>query len=164
MKKTTLLLLGIILLTSIYAQPCGAHPEASGKMMLKKERDKEKREQMMLMKLTEKLELTAEQSDLFLPRFREHREKMKAVQKELKEVNKSIHEKIKDDEEISDGDLRNLITATEALHAQKVEEKKRFISSMDRILNNTQIAKLLLADKQKKAKRLKEHRKKLRSK
>jgi len=161
MKTTTLALLGVMLFSILYAQSRGARfpdeRKPSGKMMIQKQIDMEQ-------KIIEKLELTKKQSEKFLPLFREHREKREEMRKELMEIKREMREKIREGEEISDRDLRNLITNTQAFHTQKVEDKKQFISSLSGILNNTQVAKLLLADKQKKAKCLKAHRKKLRNK
>ena len=151
MKKTTLVLTGIILVSSIYAQP-GArrNPKANcgpDKMMMDRGERGENREEMMAFKLTERLELTSEQADKFFPRFREHREEMKAIGKEVAEARDGIRDKLKDDKEISDSELNKVLNKVNSLHIEKDEARFKFINSLDDILDNNQIAIFAMAPK-----------------
>ncbi len=161
MKKTTMLLIGIFLVSSIYAQPgarrsqranCG--PNKMG-MMNKGDRDRgENRGQMMAFRLTERLELTSEQAEKFFPRFREHREEMKKLSEQIGDNKKVLREKIKDGKEISDTELSKVLTKVNTLHNQRDGAKYQFINSLGDILDNTQIAKLAMVQNHSKSEKM----------
>jgi len=152
MKKTTLLLIGIILVSSVLAQPGACRDpkmmHRPNKMaMMDREHRGENREQMMVFRLTEHLELTAEQAEKFFPVMREHRAIMDKIDEEIFEANKVLRDKIKDEKEISDAELNNVLTKVDILRDKKSDARKKFIYSLDEVLDNTQIAKLAMAPK-----------------
>jgi len=151
MKKTTMLLIVILLVSSIYAQPGARHsprakcgPKKMG-MMNKGDRDRgENREQMMAFRMTERLELTSEQAEKFFPKMREHREVVNKINDELFEATKDLRDKINDDKEISDAELKKVLSQMADIKNKRSNEKDRFINSLDGILDNTQFAKLAM--------------------
>ncbi len=152
MKRTTILLIGLFLISSIFAQP-GArrnpHNEYQfDRMMMKRGERSENREQMMIYRLTKHLELTTEQAEKFFPKMREHREIMDKMNVEIFETSKVLRDKIKDEKEISDAELKDVLKKVDILHGKKSAERNKFINSMDNILDNTQIVKLALAPQQ----------------
>ncbi len=115
----------------------------------------ERMEMMMTWKLTEELELTPEQADKFFPRMRAHRENLENINNELKEAAKDIHRKLEDDKEISDNEFNKMFEMIIELERQKIDEKTRFITELNGILDNTQRVKLTMF-KNKFAKEMKE--------
>lgn len=152
MKKTTMLLIGILLVSSIYAQPrarCGSKMmhKHNNMAMMDKENRGENREQMMAFRLTERLELTSEQAEKFFPKMREHREIIDSINDELFEAKEDLRDKINSDKEISDSELKMLLSLSTDMKDKRSNEKDRFIDSLDGILDNTQIAKLAMTPK-----------------
>lgn len=152
MKKTTILLISIIIVSNTFAQsraqcsPRTMHrPNKIG--MIERERRGENREQMMAWKITKHLELTTEQADKFFPRMREHREIMKKINNEIVEVKIVLQNKIYDNKEVSDADLKNILTKVNDLQDTKANSRDQFIRSLDDVLDNTQIAKLAMVPK-----------------
>jgi len=151
MKKITSVILGLILVTAVFAQPGqGRGPKGDcqpGNRMEQRGMRGENRDEMMAFMLSDRLDLTTEQADRFFPRFREHQDKMEALREEVREVNKDIFDKIKDDEEISDSELSKALKNMQNLKDKQESEREKFIEGLDDILNNNQIAKLALAPK-----------------
>lgn len=151
MRKITTVVLGLILVTAVFAQPGqGREPKGDcqpGSRMVEKELRGENRDEMMAFRLSDRLDLTTEQADKFFPRFREHQETMKALREEVREGNKDIIDKIKDDKEISDAELNKALKSIQSLKDKRKSEREKFIESLDDILDNNQIAKLALAPK-----------------
>lgn len=107
----------------------------------------ENREQMMVFRLTEHLELTTEQAEKFFPVMREHREIMDKIDEEIFETSKVLKDKIKDEKEISDAELKNVLTKVSVLQDKKSVARNQFINSLNNVLDNTQIAKLIMSSK-----------------
>jgi hypothetical protein len=104
----------------------------------------ERMEMMMTWKLTEELELTPEQADKFFPRMRTHRENLENIDAELKEAAKDVRRKIEDEKEISDSEFNKMFEKVTDLERQKIDEKTRFMSELNGILDNTQRVKLTM--------------------
>ena len=150
MKKTTILLIGLFLVSSVFAQPracCNKKMmHKPNKMaMMNSEDIGENREQMMVFRLTEHLELTTEQAEKFFPVMREHRMIMDKIYEEIFETSKVLKDKIKDEKEISDAELKNVLTKVSVLQDKKSVARNQFINSLNNVLDNTQIAKLAMA-------------------
>ena len=83
MKKITTVVLGLILVTAVFAQPGqGRGPQGDcqpGSRMEERGLRDENRDEMMAFMLSDRLDLTTEQADQFFPRFREHQETMEAI-------------------------------------------------------------------------------------
>ena len=104
----------------------------------------ERMEMIMVWKLTEDLKLTPEQADKFFPRMRAHRENLENIDTELKEAAKDIRRKVEDDKEISDSEFNKMFERTIDLERQKIDEKTRFMSELNGILDNIQRVKLTM--------------------
>lgn len=155
MKKTTILIITLIFVSSIMAQPrgynkarmqhksfcaigmMGSGPQGFGQ-------HSERMEMMMTWRLTEELELTPEQADKFFPRMKAHRDNIENINTEMKETVKEIRRKVEDDKEISDSEFNKMFSKVIVLEKQKVDEKARFMTEMNGILDNTQRVKLSL--------------------
>lgn len=151
MKKITTIVLGLIFVTAVFAQPRqGRGPQGDcqpGMRMEERGIRGENRKEMMAFMLSGRLDLSTEQADKFFPRFREHQEIMEALRDEVREVNRDIFDKIKDDEEISDAELSKALKNIQNLKDKQEIERENFIEGLDDILDNNQIAKLALAPK-----------------
>ena len=155
MKKTIIVLLATVMISSLMAQPRAhqkprmpyksfgaigmAHPGPQGFRQ-----PSERMEMMMTWKLTEELELTPEQADKFFPRMKVHRENLESIDAELKEAAKDIRRKVEDGKEISDSDFNKMFEKATDLERQKIDERIRFMSELNGILDNTQRVKLTM--------------------
>ncbi len=155
MKKTTLLILSLVFVSLIMAQPRGYKkarmPNKSfGTIGMRNQgpqefgQHSERMEMMITWRLTEELELTPEQADKFFPRMKAHRDNMENIEAEIRETVKDIRRKVKDSKEISDSEFNKMFGKVTALEKQKVDEKTRFITELKGILDNTQRVKLAM--------------------
>ncbi len=155
MKKITILMLSLIFVSTMIAQPRNhktmymphksfgaigmAHPGPQGFGQ-----PSARMEMMMTWKLTEELDLTPEQADKFFPRMKVHRENLENIDAELKEGAKDIHRKVEDGKEISDNEFDKMFEKATDLERQKLDERTRFMTEMNGILDNTQRVKLTM--------------------
>jgi len=155
MKKTTVLILTLIFVSSIMAQPRGHHkPRMMNKSFcaigMRNQgpqgfgQHSERMEMMMTWKLTEELELTPEQADKFFPRMKAHRDNIEKINAKILETVKDIRRKVEDGKEISDSEFNKMFGEVTVLEKQKVDEKTRFITELNGILDNTQRVKLTM--------------------
>ena len=155
MKKTIIVILATVMISSLMAQPRAhqklrmphksfgaigmAHPGPQGFGQ-----PSERMEMMMTWKLTEELELTPEQADKFFPRMKVHRDNMEKIDDEIRNVVKDLREKVKDEKDISDSEFSTTIQKVSTLEKQKIDEKNRFMTEMKGVLENSQRAKLAM--------------------
>ena len=158
MKKTIIVILATVMISSLVAQPRAnrlprthrpmgvvgmkhnmAHPGPQGFGQ-----PSERMEMMMTWKLTEELDLTPEQADKFFPRMKVHRENLENIDAELRDAGKDIRTKIEDVKEISDNEFDKMFEKVTELEIQKIDEKIRFMSELNGILDNTQRVKLTM--------------------
>jgi len=158
MKKTIIVILATVMISSLIAQPRAnrlprtnrpmgvvgmkhnmAHPGPQGFGQ-----PSERMEMMMTWKLTEELELTPEQADKFFPRMKVHREEMEKIDNQIREITMDIRDDVRDEKEISDNDFNEMFEKITELEKQKIDEKTRFISELNGILDNTQRVKLTM--------------------
>ncbi len=155
MKKTTLLIIALVFVSSIMAQPRGHNKprmlhKSFGVVGMRNQgpqgfgQHSERMEMMITWRLTEELELTPEQADKFFPRMKAHRENMESIEIEIRETVKDIRRNVKDSKEISDSEFNKMFGKVTALEKQKVDEKTRFITELNGILDNTQRVKLTM--------------------
>ena len=69
----------------------------------------ERMESMVIWRLTDHLELSSEQAEKFFPRFREHREDIKQLGKDEREIYESIRDQMDDDKKLSKADVKQTI-------------------------------------------------------
>ncbi len=155
MKKVTIVILATIMISSLMAQPRAHHkPKLShrsfGAIAMAHPgpqgfgQPSERMEMMMTWKLTEELNLTPEQADKFFPRMKVHRENLENIDAELRDAAKDIRRKIEDGKEISNNEFDKMFEKVTELEIQKIDEKIRFMSELNGILDNTQRAQLTM--------------------
>jgi hypothetical protein len=98
----------------------------------------------MAWRLTEELELSPEQADKFFPRMKAHRDNMESIETEIRATVKNVRRKIEDGKDVSDSEFNKMFGKVTALEKQKVDEKTRFITELNGILDNTQRVKLAM--------------------
>ena len=102
----------------------------------------ERRESMVIWRLTEDLDLSSQQAEKFFPRFREHREKLDKIGKEERKSLMEIRFKIRDNEEISKSEMERTIKNVAELRKDRVDLETKFILGMEDILDPNQMVKL----------------------
>ncbi len=152
MKKLTLLLISILFISTVFAQPRRQHNTRGQKRtlgaismrnnMLKPAQRSEKMEMMMAFRLTEELDLTPEQADQFFPRMKVHRENMDKIDASIKVIVKDANSKTKSDYLLSDKEFKSFFNKITDLELEKVKERTRFITELDGTLDNNQLFKL----------------------
>lgn len=159
MKKITILLISIVFISAVFAQPRKSgnrtRKPQSVRMMPKhraqlpvdgihKGQRGEKMEMMMAMKLTEELNLTPEQGDKFFPRMKEHREKMNKIDAKMKSMVKEMRGTLKDEKIFSDKEFKSFFEEVNKLENKKLEERTRFLTDLDGTLDNYQRIKMVI--------------------
>ena len=102
----------------------------------------ERRESMVIWRLTEDLDLSSEQAEKFFPRFREHREQLDEIGKDERKSLMDVRYKIRDQEELSKSEMERTIKKVSALRKERVDLETEFILGMDDILTPNQMVKL----------------------
>ena len=102
----------------------------------------EKRESMVIWRLTEDLDLSSQQAEKFFPRFREHREKLEKIGKDERKSLMEIRFKIRDNDEISKSEMERTIKNVSELRKDRVDLETKFILGMEDILDPNQMVKL----------------------
>ena len=102
----------------------------------------ERRESMVIWRLTEDLGLSSEQAEKFFPRFREHREQLDEIGKDERKSLMDVRFKIRDQEELSKSEMERTIKKVSALRKDRVDLETKFILGMDDILTPNQMVKL----------------------
>ena len=103
---------------------------------------KDRRESMVIWRLTEELDLSSEQAEKFFPRFREHREKLDEIAKNERKILMDVRLKIRDNIEISESEMKKTIKTVAEIRKDRVDLESKFILKMDDILNPSQMIKL----------------------
>jgi hypothetical protein len=153
MKKTTIIIIGILLISTVFAQS-----HKGGKNMGKPRMERrtplqhgeignpkhsERMEKMMAFKLTEDLDLTSEQAEKFFPMLKEHREIMDKIDSEIFEVTKDFQDDVKDGKKLSDKKIDEIFDKVHSLERKKIDEKARYHKSLKGVLENSQRVKLM---------------------
>ena len=73
-----------------------------------------------------------------------HRNNIESIETEMRETVKDIRRKVEDGKDISDSEFNKMFNKVTALEKQKVDEKTRFITELNGILDNTQRVKLTM--------------------
>ena len=107
-------------------------------------RGKEKREMMMMFRLTEELNLTSEQGEKFFPRFREHRKAMDKIRVEMKSSGESIKIKLEKNETLDKGDIKKAVNQIRNSKKAQADLEAEFVLDMGKVLSPEQQAKLAM--------------------
>ena len=102
----------------------------------------ERRESMVIWRLTEDLDLSSEQAEKFFPRFREHRGAINEFNKDERKILMDVRVKIRDEEEISMSEMERTLKKVAELRKDRVDLEHKFILGMGDILNPNQMVKL----------------------
>ena len=102
----------------------------------------ERRESMVIWRLTEDLDLSSEQAEKFFPRFRQHRIRLDEFNKDERKILMDVRVKIRDEEEISKSEMERTIKKVAELRKDRVDLEHKFILGMGDILNPNQMVKL----------------------
>ena len=102
----------------------------------------ERRESMVIWRLTEDLDLSSEQAEKFFPRFREHRVRLDEFNKDERKILMDVRVKIRDKEEISKSEMERTLKKVAELRKDRVDLEYKFILGMGDILNPNQMVKL----------------------
>lgn len=138
MKKITIFITSLWVFGSLgWAQPGFGNPMGD-----RIKPNKEKREMMMMFRLTEELDLTTKQGEKFFPRYREHREALEAIRKEIKAVGEPMKAKLDNKDNIDKGDIKKAVKQINDLKKKQADIEAEFILKMDDILSPEQQVKL----------------------
>ena len=159
MKKITLLLISIVFISAVFAQPrkggnrnrrpqsVRMTPKHRAQLPMdgiRKGEHSGKMEMMMAMKLTEELNLTPEQGEKFFPRMKAHRDKMDKIDVKMRSMAKEMRGRLKDDNILSDKEFNSFFDEVTKIENKKVEERTRFLTELDGTLDNNQRLKLAM--------------------
>ncbi len=102
----------------------------------------DRRESMVIWRLTEDLGLSSDQAEKFFPRFREHRNMLDELSKDERKILMDVRIKIRDEEELSKSEMEKTIKKVAELRKDRVDLEHKFILGMGDILNPNQMVKL----------------------
>ena len=102
----------------------------------------ERRESMVIWRLTEDLDLSPEQAEKFFPRFREHRANLDEYNKDERKMLMDVRIKIRDGKELSKSEMEKTIKKVAELRKDRVDLEYKFILGMGDVLNPNQMVKL----------------------
>ena len=141
MKRIKYIMIVMISLSFAVAQPMVMmnlpHPQMQEGPM------HDRMEMMMTWKLTNDLDLTPEQAEKFFPRMKEHRSNLEEIDKEIISLYKDIYRNVEDGKEITDEEFIEFISENNKLEKSKIDERRRFFTELEEILDNSQRIKLV---------------------
>ena len=118
------------------------HPDefkqSSDRLNLKKQR----MDNMMIWRLTDKLELTIEQSESFFPQYRKFREDIKIINNDERKIGDKVDKDLDDNRTFSKTGVKNIQERYFELQKLKMDKRKDFLVSVENILSPKQIAVL----------------------
>jgi len=132
MKLTKVVLIGILLSISLFAQ----------RDRRMEDRNREKRSGRMEMyaiwKLTENLNLDEKQAEIFFPKLNSHKAKMEKMGKERRDIWEDIVLKAKKGEKVTDKELETARNKSKALEKKVTAEREKFADGLSGVLSNEQ--------------------------
>ena len=99
----------------------------------------ERKETMIIWKLTEELELTSEQAEKFFPKHREHRADIEKLKERIEKLGEENWEKF---DKISSNEITRIIKERQDLKKKIIDMETEFIFSMENLLNSKQLVLL----------------------
>lgn len=130
-----------LFLTSLYSQEHRSHDHPD-EFTMPKGHNREKMENMMVWKLTDRLELTTEQAEKFFPEFRIHRNKHRSIMDKKMQIGEKIAKDIKKNKKMTTSEVNKIIEEDFDLEKEKNESRKDFLLKMGKVLTPNQIALL----------------------
>ena len=123
----------------------------------------ERKETMIIWKLTEELELTSEQAEKFFPKHREHREHIEEFREKIENLSEENWENY---DNMNSKEITNIIKERQDLKKKIIDIETEFIFSMENFLTPKQLALLatfksrMMMDMKSDLKEKKKHKKK----
>ena len=105
----------------------------------KNDEDRGRMEMYAIWKLTETLNLTEKQAEVFFPKLNAHKEKMKGMQRDRRGNWKDIVDKAKKGDAITDKELKEVLNKDRSFDKKVIAEKEKFVDGLNDVLNNDQI-------------------------
>ena len=96
-------------------------------------------EMYAIWKLTETLNLTEKQAEVFFPKLNTYKDKMKGIQRDRKGNWKDIVDKAKKGGAITDKELQEVLNKDRSFDKKIIAEKEEFSNGLSDVLNNDQI-------------------------
>ena len=118
----------LLFLNSLFSQGWGP----------KKDRHQRK-ETMIIWKLTEELELTSEQAEKFFPEHREHRQNIEGLREKIENLGEESWGNF---DNINSKEITKIIKERQDLKKKIIDLETEFIFSMENLLNSKQLALL----------------------
>jgi hypothetical protein len=132
MKITNVVLIGILLSTSLFAQRDRRMEDRNGD-------DRRGRMEMYaIWKLTENLDLDEKQAEVFFPKLNSHKSKMGEMGKERRDVWEDIVLKARKGEKVTDKELETARNKSKGLDKKINAEKEKFANGLGDVLTNEQ--------------------------
>ena len=132
MKITNIVLIGILLSTSLFAQRDRRMEEYKGD-------DRSGRMEMYaIWKLTENLNLDEKQAEVFFPKLNSHKAEMEKMGKERRDIWEDIVLKARKGEKVGDAELETARKKSKALDEKLNAEKEKFANGLGDVLTNEQ--------------------------
>lgn len=104
-------------------------------------------ESMMIYHMTEYLELSPDQAEIFFPMLRTHQDKMETYYDKIRALSKKTNQQAKS-ETYTEKDLQATLEELQNLEKTILKEKENFILELKPVLNPSQRAKLLFFDEE----------------
>ena len=99
----------------------------------------ERKETMIIWKLTEELELTSEQAEKFFPEHREHRQNIEELREKIENLGEESWGNF---DNINSKEITKIIKERQDLKKKIIDLETEFIFSMENLLNSKQLALL----------------------
>ena len=96
-------------------------------------------EMYAIWKLTETLNLTEKQAEVFFPKLNTYKDKMKGIQRDRRENWKDIVDMAKKGDAITDKELQEVLNKDRSFDKKIIAEKEKFSNGLSDVLNNDQI-------------------------
>ena len=139
MKITNIVLIGILLSTSLFAQRDRRMEQRDHRMEQYKGDDRPGRMEMYaIWKLTENLNLDEKQAEVFFPKLNSHKAEMDKIGKERRDIWEDIVLKARKGEKVTDKELETAKNKTKALEKKIRAEKEKFANGLGDVLTNEQ--------------------------
>ena len=131
MKLTKVVLIGILLSISLFAQ-------RDRRMEDRGREERGRMEMYAIWKLTENLDLDEKQAEVFFPKLNSHKAKMEEMGKERRDIWEDIVLKARKGEKVTDKELETAKNKTKALEKKIRAEKEKFANGLGDALTNEQ--------------------------
>ena len=139
MKTTNIVLIGILLSTSLFAQRDRRMEQRDRRMDEYKGDDRSGRMEMYaIWKLTENLNLDEKQAEVFFPKLNSHKTEMEKMGKERRDIWEDIVQKARKGEKVGDAELKTARKKSKALEEKLNAEKEKFANGLGDVLTNEQ--------------------------